>query len=312
MQTITLEQERILPAPSNSRLSVQILPIHPKTPIQQLPQEIEKVSIDKLVIAANLNPYLVQSLITNFCNEPNVVFQGDRSSSHFSATIMENVNCFFDEYGPNKRARTFRIEFNPNEAPAEWMPYYQAHILPCLTDVGFTRIDIAVDTNANLSGYYLDTIVPLKTNTWRGRNKALETIYFGGTDSTKRIRIYDKKKQLHDKKKIEIAEPVLWRIESQLRGDKVDTWKESFDNLVIGVLNLSTLKPLERATCIGLLQEPDIFKELDRKTARKYRKLIQDAREFDFMPALNKAMKQSESRLQSELEQWMPGKERRA
>ena len=92
---------------------------------------------------------------------------------------MENVNCFFEEYGPNKRARTFRIEFNPNEAPAEWMPYYQAHILPCLTDVGFTRIDIAVDTNMNLSGYYLDTIVPLKTNTWRGRNKALETIYFG-------------------------------------------------------------------------------------------------------------------------------------
>ena len=87
---------------------------------------------------------------------------------------MENVNCFFEEYGPNKRARTFRIEFNPNEAPAEWMPYYQAHILPCLTDVGFTRIDIAVDTNVNLSGYYLDTIVPLKTNTWRGRNKALK------------------------------------------------------------------------------------------------------------------------------------------
>ena len=76
MQTITLEQEQILPAPSNSRLSVQNLPIYPKTLIQELPQEIEKVSIDKLVIAANLNPYLVQSLITNFCNEPNIVFQG--------------------------------------------------------------------------------------------------------------------------------------------------------------------------------------------------------------------------------------------
>ena len=62
MQTITLEQEQILPAPSNSRLSVQNLPIYPKTLIQELPQEIEKVSIDKLVIAANLNPYLVQSL----------------------------------------------------------------------------------------------------------------------------------------------------------------------------------------------------------------------------------------------------------
>ena len=84
MQTITLEQEQILPAPSNSRLSVHNLPIYPKTPIQELPQEIEKVSIDKLVIAANLNPYLVQSLIAEFCNEPNITFQGDRSSSHFS------------------------------------------------------------------------------------------------------------------------------------------------------------------------------------------------------------------------------------
>ena len=219
---------------------------------------------------------------------------------------MENVNCFFEEYGPNKRARTFRIEFNPNEAPAEWMPYYQAHILPCLTDVGFTRIDIAVDTNVNLSGYYLDTIVPLKTNTWRGRNKALETIYFGGTDSTKRIRIYDKKKHLHDKKKMEIAEPVLWRIESQLRGTRWTPEREFWQSCYWCAESVDP-KATERATCIGLLQEPDIFKELDRKTARKYRNLIQDARESDFMPALNKAIKLSKSRLQAELEQWMPG-----
>lgn len=111
---------------------------------------IHKVSWDRMTIVGNLDPNRAQSLITAFCNEPNVVIRPDRSSRAFHATIMESVDCRFNMDGPSKNARNFRLDFNPNNAPEEFMPYYQAHILPCLTDIGFSRLDIAIDTIENL------------------------------------------------------------------------------------------------------------------------------------------------------------------
>ena len=55
--------------------------------------EIHKVSWDKLSILGNLDPNRTQSLITAFCNEPNVIFQGAHSSRGFHVNIMESVDC---------------------------------------------------------------------------------------------------------------------------------------------------------------------------------------------------------------------------
>ena len=111
---------------------------------------IHKVSWDKLTILGNLDPNRAQSLITAFCNEPNVIFQGQHSSRGFKVTIMDAVHCSFNLDGPNKDIRNFRLDFNPNNAPEEFLTYYQAHILPCLTDIGFSRLDLAIDTTEDV------------------------------------------------------------------------------------------------------------------------------------------------------------------
>ena len=77
---------------SNSPQSRQFESFAQKTPFPDFP-EIHKVSWDKLSILGNLDPNRAQSLITAFCNEPNVVFRPDRSSRAFHATIMESVDC---------------------------------------------------------------------------------------------------------------------------------------------------------------------------------------------------------------------------
>ena len=96
--------------------------------------EIHKVSWDKLSILGNLDPGRAQSLITAFCNEPNVVFRPGRSSRAFHATIMESVDCRFNMDGPSKNARNFKMEFNPNDVAPEFMAYLHSVIYPCLTD----------------------------------------------------------------------------------------------------------------------------------------------------------------------------------
>ena len=60
---------------SNSPQSRQFESIAENTPFPDFP-EIHKVSWDKLSILGNLDPGRAQSLITAFCNEPNIVFQG--------------------------------------------------------------------------------------------------------------------------------------------------------------------------------------------------------------------------------------------
>ena len=271
--------------------------------------EIHKVSWDKLTILGNLDPNRAQSLITAFCNEPNVVFQGQHSSRCFTVTIMEEVYCAFNMDGPNKDIRNFRLDFNPNNAPEEFMPYYQAHILPCLTDVGFSRLDLAIDTTENLGTYYMDTRNPTKKNPRISPGGKLETIYFGVPKGKNYIRIYDKKNQLKEKKAQEIELPELWRIEFQLRGKAcADTWTTCADKLMIHKLVYAeSVSGVWKVACEHVRQNPDAIGLMSTYERQKCRKLLKESKGTDLMPVVHQAIKQSEQRLQAELEQWMPG-----
>ena len=178
---------------SNSPESTQFYAITQNPPFPDLP-EIHKLSWDKLTILGNLDPNRAQSLITNFCNDPYIVFQGAYSSRGFHVTIMDAVDCRFNLDGPSKEARTFSLSFNPNNVPEEFLPYYQAHIMPCLSDVGFSRLDLAIDTTEDLGTYHMDTVNPTGTVEYRGRGRGLETLYFGSRKGTNFIESMTRKR----------------------------------------------------------------------------------------------------------------------
>ena len=293
---------------SNSPQSRQFESFTQNPPLPDFP-EIHKVSWDKLTILGNLDPNRTQSLITAFCNEPNVRFRPERSSRAFTADIMDAVYCSFNMDGPNKDIRNFRLDFNPNNAPEEFLPYYQAHILPCLTDIGFSRLDLAIDTTENLGSYYMDTRNPTKKNPRISPGGKLETIYFGVPKGINYIRIYDKKNQLKEKKDQEIELPELWRIEFQLRGKAcADTWTTCDKNLLIHTIEYpKSVSGVWRNACENVRKTTEGIEWMTDYEKRKCRKFLKESKGTDLMPVVHQAIKQSEQRLQAELEQWMPG-----
>lgn len=295
-------------APSNSPENIHFRTFTQNTPLPDLPG-IHKVSWDRMTIVGNLDPNRAQSLITEFCNEPNVRFRPDRSSRAFTVDIMDAVYCNYNLDGPSKDIRNFRLEFNPNNAPEEFLPYYQAHILPCLTDVGFSRLDLAIDTTEDLGTYHMDTVNPTGTVEYRGRGRQLETLYFGSRKGTNYIRIYDKKNQLQAKDKQEIPEPDLWRIEFEMKGPQVaSTWTACADKLLIHKIEFpQATKGTDIIICLALEEHPTYFEYLNSRQRTKYRKMMNQTEGTDLMPGVHQAIKQSEQRLQAELEQWMPG-----
>ena len=270
---------------------------------------IHKVSWDKLTILGNLDPNRAQSLITAFCNDPYIVFQGAHSSRGFHVNIMDAVDCRFNLDGPSKEARTFSLSFNPNNTPEEFLFFYTSVILPCLTDVGFTRLDLAIDTTENLGSYYMDTRNPTKKNPRISPGGKLETIYFGVPKGINYIRIYDKKNQLKEKKDQEIELPELWRIEFQLRGKAcADTWTTCDKNLLIHTIEYpKSVSGVWRNACENVRKTTEGIEWMTDYEKRKCRKLLKESKGIDLMPVVHQAIKQSEQRLQAELEQWMPG-----
>ena len=304
----TKKNESDFGAHSNSPESTQFYAITQNPPFPDLP-EIHKLSWDKLTILGNLDPNRAQSLITNFCNDPYIVFQGAYSSRGFHVTIMDAVDCRFNMDGPSKEARTFSLSFNPNNTPEEFLFFYTSVILPCLTDIGFSRLDLAIDTTENLASYYMDTRNPTKKNPRISPGGKLETIYFGVPKGINYIRIYDKKNQLKEKKDQEIELPELWRIEFQLRGKAcADTWTTCADKLMIHKLVYSeSVSGVWKVACEHVRQNPDAIGLMSTYERQKCRKLLKESKGTDLMPVVHQAIKQSEQRLQAELEQWMPG-----
>ena len=302
----TKKNESDFGAHSNSPQSRQFESFAQNPPFPDFP-EIHKVSWDKLSILGNLDPNRAQSLITAFCNEPNVLFRPDRSSRAFHATIMESVDCRFNMDGPSKNARNFKLEFNPNDVAPEFMAYLHSVIYPCLTDTGVSRIDLAIDTTEDLGTYYIDTVNPTSSVIYRGRGKQLETLYLGSRKRWNYIRIYDKKKQLGAKKREEIIEPTLWRIEFEMKGPRVaESWRTCTDNLLINKIEFPESVTLsQEMNCVALMDHPEYYNRMEKRQATRYRKMIKEAVGKDLMPILRGGLELSLDRLQSELDAWM-------
>lgn len=124
-----------------------------------------------------------------------------------------------------------RIEFNPNKASLgvlnSLLKYFSSFLSPALIKV--SRIDIAVDYEAKISPYFVFASVFRKFDL-HGSSDGPETIYFGAKQSVFQIRVYNKKKELAERFKVEIPQSDYWRIELQCRApfSLVETPHEQF------------------------------------------------------------------------------------
>lgn len=129
------------------------------------------------------------------------------------------------------QAGSWRLDFNPNKlADEEKLEMKRAIAL--LTDVHFTRLDLAFDVFNNELGMKYRIYRPnvsqreygVYTAQW---TKAVETIYYGSNSSEQQIRQYNKLVE-QTKKNMPLPDGVEhWmRLELQLRGRKPTEWVE--------------------------------------------------------------------------------------
>ena len=126
---------------------------------------------------------------------------------------------------------SWRLDFNPNKLSDE-EKLEMNRAIDLLTDVHFTRLDLAFDVFNNELGMKYRIYRPsvsqreyvVYTAQW---TKAVETIYYGSNSSEQQIRQYNKLVE-QTKKKMPLPDGVEhWmRLELQLRGRKPAEWVE--------------------------------------------------------------------------------------
>lgn len=207
----------------------------------------------------------------------------------------------------------WRLDFNPTNLNADETAILQNAIYQ-MTNAHFTRLDIAFDVlNFPLAMKYRvyrfnvreDTI-----RTIRGRNKNVETIYWGSRKSEQQIRLYNKLIEQKKKKLVVSEEISSWvRLELQLRGSKPAAWLRSADLMLeqFKLDNLQTLPPSDRATLHALIDKVVDWKEFNKQKQAKYRKMAKQAEGFEteLADAMKEVLAENLDSLQSELKGYL-------
>ena len=129
------------------------------------------------------------------------------------------------------QAGSWRLDFNPNKLTDE-EKLEMKRAIDLLTDVHFTRLDLAFDVFNNELGMkyriYRPSVSQREYGVYTAQwTKAVETIYYGSNSSEQQIRQYNKLVE-QTKKKMPLPDGVEhWmRLELQLRGRKPAEWVE--------------------------------------------------------------------------------------
>ncbi|MBU7478971.1 replication initiation factor domain-containing protein [Lactiplantibacillus pentosus] len=174
----------------------------------------------------------------------------------------------------------------------------------------FTRLDIAFDVfNDDLAMKY--RVYRFNTRedvieTIKGRNKSVETMYWGARKSDQQIRLYNKLVEQKNKQKPIPAGVESWaRLELQLRGKKPAEWLNSATEMLnqFKLANLQMISAKDRAILYALTHDIIEWQEISVATRSKYRKMIKqsDGFETELADEMKQVLADNLDELQAEL-----------
>lgn len=268
--------------------------------------DIFDVSIDKLTIMGDVKSYRLEDFqkLVNHSSSIDLWKVG-------SVAEGKLFNKIFFTFDPEKakvmNRRALRMEFNPKHISCTEKDWLLENVLPLLTNIGLSRLDIAFDCDYNLAKFAYIQKIQTKRTKIESRKGDLETLYLGTRTSEKMVRIYNKAVELQERKKkilqkfengigqydiesyedlraelreIEKTErPVWWRLEFELKRDAITIGQSIFDNLMIKEpkINSRTVPSIQdRAMLEYLERHPNEISELAKGTKAKYRKMMRE------------------------------------
>lgn len=216
------------------------------------------------------------------------------------------------------RKNQLRAQFNPNKMNREERRNLIENVLKFIPEYHFSRLDLAIDLNVNLSEYFIYSDVATKTTVHSGLTGQMETKYIGTRSSDKFIRIYNKKQEVNDKQDFkddfflsEVDQKFYdgqhwWRVEVELKRSRTDDWKHSFDQLHLVKPNWKNIeKNTDRAMVFMLLNDNTEWANLEYRTRKKYKKMISEISDVDLNEVLKEVVRVYEKDLQDELNYWI-------
>lgn len=203
--------------------------------------------------------------------------------------------------------RNFRMEFNPNNLNHEQIEWLQNNVIPMLSDVGITRLDLAFDVDFKLSDYEFISMGNAREKSsveFRNSSNELETKYIGKRESDKMIRFYNKKvEQMKKGNKVDL--PHWWRLEFELKRETVDEFADVFETLQIKKPDLTEIENIkDRALLYYLRDYPEAWNELANSTKSKYRKMLREIKNKNMTPLFKKELKKKKAELLEQLDSW--------
>ena len=227
--------------------------------------------------------------------------EDDDGNTEHLAWLEENKFKQFD----------WRLDFNPNHI-SEFERLEIAKVIQKLDNPHFSRLDIAFDVfnDPQAMNYrvYRWNVKEMMIETYKGRQKRVETIYWGARKSEEQIRLYDKHREQTAKQKEIPAGVTDWaRLELQLRGKRPEEWLEATEKMLdqFKLPNFSKVDDYRvRGILLGLNSGEIMWNELSKNTQTKYRQLINDGVGFDNSLSLNlvKVLFDNLENLQNELQ----------
>lgn len=266
------------------------------------------IHFDKMTILGDLNSKKVfqfKQLLKG--NDTSLI--DSRFHDYVRGKLLDDLVYF--EYDKIKaksfNTRNFRMEFNPNNLTDEQILWLQTHVIPLLSDVGITRLDLAFDVDFDLSEYQFLPIGNSRqksTVEFRDASRKLETLYIGKRQSDKMVRLYNKKLEQENKGNVSDL-PTWWRLEFELKRETVNEFGEVFDTLQIKKPDLNELEKIEdRAILYYLLDYPQEWSNLSKRKKEKYRKMLREIKEEDITLVFKKGLEKKKAELLQQLDDW--------
>lgn len=218
--------------------------------------------------------------------------------------------CYFEiiDNLKYKDARSFRLDFNPNKLNAKEVKFLKTKILPLLSGVSASRIDLAFDIELNLEEYqFIEDNNPKKRMYIRSRSLGLQTLNIGSEESDYRVAIYNKlleRKAKMNNSPFEVSREERayletkqnwWRVEFKLKGrmatveKNFNTFSENnvFRGLKIYKPNYKAADDIRtRAMMYYLINHENEWGNLSWESKKKYKECFEAFSEYDLVDYL--------------------------
>lgn len=207
-----------------------------------------------------------------------------------------------------------RIDFNPNKINKFLSNDMKKFIHQLFINPHFSRCDVACDIINIKDDFIRDYRIfePVKSHFIYGKNKLLETAYWGSRSSECQIRLYNKYIEQRAKKQVIPGDVnTWWRFELQLRRSKANDWL----NMVLESLSkfnnvdfIPNISNREKLVIKAIVADSNCWALVSKNSRSKYKKLLNSANDNDILTRyMIEIFKKQQGKLKEELDTWLRG-----